>query len=815
MTHDRRLVRHVLLPVFCVALALAPAAAPAAPETHGTLVSGEGPDVYDWQLDLLLDLFLGNNYHSRILAFTECYGGDKIDEFSGDPATTILSGSMPGRTTRYGGYHRGLAQGLAPGTDTDTAHQAGVDAADPADSPTKVGPNQEIGTGGDGGAIQSTHVLVWAGDPNGQDQQDINDIHGSFDGQPATTVTVLAGDGSGANVDGAASLSNLVSALSSIGALMNPAEQFILFVTDHGDLDASESDFGCPADTVCSVALDMPAQLYSDMLDDPDNVPYLALFTDGATPIGPGDVQVQFGFLPFFDVGTDFTETPLDYDGNGLPESYEYQLFLTENLIVVGPNDVTVQTGPPLSLGFLSLDSGAISRLPGPETMIEAGMDLWHTPPNGTTFQEIPQNNPLPGGLFDPCGSPSATSDPLSGTIVFGGQPLDTSPPFILGNTDTIVQRLAPANVLEPGDAATVPVQIVALSLVSVAPVTVTYSGGTNPEPWDVRACLSDFGQAIGQMTITRSTCPAPDEGGTFQSFVPVQPKLVFSRQSDGCTVVFDTADHGYPPIPFEATDGHWLPFAPPTFGLVEEPFGGVGVDGNCDGVLDIDNGTGQPLQLPPTTNFHPGMRMPHCPGDCAAPPLEPQKRLTDEEALLASHGVLPAEEPAPDHDGDGVPDLADNCGGPPYALVPNPDQADTDDDGAGDACDNCPTVCNPGQQDSDGDGVGDACDCLAPAEATWLRFVDEVTLEWTAAPGADAHDVLRGTDLDHFPVGPGGGDEQCEADGIGGATYATSANELPVPGEGYWYLVRGVNACGAGSWGAATSGIRTTTTCP
>jgi hypothetical protein len=49
---------------------------------------------------------------------------------------------------------------------------------------------------------------------------------------------------------------------------------------------------------------------------------------------------------------------------------------------------------------------------------------------------------------------------------------------------------------------------------------------------------------------------------------------------------------------------------------------------------------------------------------------------------------------------------LADNCPG-----VPNPDQADDDDDTVGNACDNCPTVPNADQRDFDGDGVGDACD--------------------------------------------------------------------------------------------------------
>ena len=71
------------------------------------------------------------------------------------------------------------------------------------------------------------------------------------------------------------------------------------------------------------------------------------------------------------------------------------------------------------------------------------------------------------------------------------------------------------------------------------------------------------------------------------------------------------------------------------------------------------------------------------------------------------------------DDDNDTVPDASDNC-----PLTANADQTDTDGDGAGDACDtdddndtvpdasdNCPLIPNPTQADSDGDGLGDACD--------------------------------------------------------------------------------------------------------
>ena len=71
------------------------------------------------------------------------------------------------------------------------------------------------------------------------------------------------------------------------------------------------------------------------------------------------------------------------------------------------------------------------------------------------------------------------------------------------------------------------------------------------------------------------------------------------------------------------------------------------------------------------------------------------------------------------DSDGDGVPSpgrdaaaatcvvgVPDNC---PRAA--NASQADTDADGAGDACDNCAGLPNADQQDRDYDGCGDLCD--------------------------------------------------------------------------------------------------------
>lgn len=67
-------------------------------------------------------------------------------------------------------------------------------------------------------------------------------------------------------------------------------------------------------------------------------------------------------------------------------------------------------------------------------------------------------------------------------------------------------------------------------------------------------------------------------------------------------------------------------------------------------------------------------------------------------------------DNPPSDQDGDGVPDVSDNC-----PTTPNTNQADSDNDGVGNVCDNCPNNANPNQADSDGDGLGDVCDPPSP----------------------------------------------------------------------------------------------------
>jgi hypothetical protein len=152
-------------------------------------------------------------------------------------------------------------------------------------------------------------------------------------------------------------------------------------------------------------------------------------------------------------------------------------------------------------------------------------------------------------------------------------------------------------------------------------------------------------------------------------------------------------------------------------------------------------------------------------------------------------------------------------------------DPADLDCDDISNGSDNCPEVHNPQQLDTDNDGAGDACDCATQDPTSWsipdaitnLRFTDKITLGWdSVVPGAGpstVHELLRGALSD---LGSGGGQQvnDCFVSDVEGDS--TTDAELPPPTAAFWYLVRGTNPCGDGSVGSGSNGTaRTGGTCP
>ncbi len=108
--------------------------------------------------------------------------------------------------------------------------------------------------------------------------------------------------------------------------------------------------------------------------------------------------------------------------------------------------------------------------------------------------------------------------------------------------------------------------------------------------------------------------------------------------------------------------------------------------------------------------------------------------------------------------------------------------------------------------------GVCVGTPAVPPEIAGVFASSDKTTFSWSTAASASRYDVLRGA-LSAFPAGPGGNDETC-FDDLGGTS--VSDPTVPPQGLGFWYLARGENSCGKGTFGVQSSGSpRTTTTCP
>jgi hypothetical protein len=149
--------------------------------------------------------------------------------------------------------------------------------------------------------------------------------------------------------------------------------------------------------------------------------------------------------------------------------------------------------------------------------------------------------------------------------------------------------------------------------------------------------------------------------------------------------------------------------------------------------------------------------------GAAAAEPLP-----VIEQPLTAGDGGSSNERTLIQSDGDGdyIPDALDNC-----PSVQNPEQADADGDGHGDACpviqdtdgdgvadsqDNCPTVGTSDFGDRDGDGVGDPCD----------KSPDGVEPESEPLPDLDGQGGGEGTEAPEPVNGEGVDGESVERDG-------------------------------------------------
>jgi hypothetical protein len=105
-------------------------------------------------------------------------------------------------------------------------------------------------------------------------------------------------------------------------------------------------------------------------------------------------------------------------------------------------------------------------------------IDPWDTSEDGETCQQFGggvESPAIPANFFE------EGSDSFVGTACFIGVPLGTTPFGEYGEADTLVERSAdPFDRCEPPSTENreVDIEVVALSLESTGPITVTYNGG-------------------------------------------------------------------------------------------------------------------------------------------------------------------------------------------------------------------------------------------------------------------------------------------------------------------------------------------------
>lgn len=180
---------------------------------------------------------------------------------------------------------------------------------------------------------------------------------------------------------------------------------------------------------------------------------------------------------------------------------------------------------------------------PSQSAIIPAGVDCWDVPCDGLSHFHVQ----IPPDFFGPGSDPFLIPPPS-----LGWNAINQAPLVIHRVMDVEFDGPLPA-------AATVPIQIDQLNLVSCQPIVVTYNGGTNPQPWAVQIHAMP-GISQGFMTLVKET---PD-GGFFESFFDVFLLVQFTNLQDPS----DIREMDLPPISLHASGAPWQ-HLDPTGGLL------------------------------------------------------------------------------------------------------------------------------------------------------------------------------------------------------------------------------------------------------
>ncbi len=338
---------------------------PAVVVEMGTLPVTSGPDIKDTQLRQMLDAFIPTtNAHSTLLVFTQCFAGNMADDFAGRAGTAVLSATAPGERAQYGGYHDDAAAALYPGVGrtSDDVHAAGVAGKSGIEHPFSNGAPVSLEPTSDTGEIRSRHVLIYAGQPNAADEADCRRIENNFENKLNTTVTTIGCKGNSPTISHPATMQELSKTLEFIGSQMGPNEQFILFVTDHGNADEVDVAPACEGQSCTSAPLTFSDGVEEAMGDDPDNHPAVTLLSPDEVT-APITVTLSSGAV-FTNV---LFHQPVDLDGDGsvTGPGEGWMAIQPVEEAQLDPNGTTIiATHPsaPLVLTWIALESGNIAR---------------------------------------------------------------------------------------------------------------------------------------------------------------------------------------------------------------------------------------------------------------------------------------------------------------------------------------------------------------------------------------------------------------------------------------------------------------------
>lgn len=244
-------------------------------------------------------------------------------------------------------------------------------------------------------------------------------------------------------------------------------------------------------------------------------------------------------------------------------------------------------------VAFCLLAVGVLAALPvSAQPIIRRGIDVFQTPLNPPTGIDFALD-PIPAGFF------CSGSAPFTGAVQFvGAPPLTTVPAGVLGNGDTVIERLQDVNLAS--GTGTTDVVVRALRLTGAGTIAVFCPDEGADTEWKVEACLCGA-QPTSRLTLTlNTTCGCGVANGNLRLNVCLR----FTRVDTG-----EVLGPLSRPVELLIQNMPWCERAGPNYVAVTGPITLTSDCGDCD----------QAITLPGTSNFFPGQTCGSQGADCWA----------------------------------------------------------------------------------------------------------------------------------------------------------------------------------------------------